>query len=56
MFDNILQIQWYETIDNDEELVVEPIYDGVVDESRQQNQMNVQTTLLIHLKRPATFF
>ena len=36
--------------------MVEAVYDGASDEDRQQNQLNVDTTLLIYLKRPATFF
>lgn len=56
MFDNISKIQYFETIDNNEQGVVEAVYDGASDEDRQQNQLNVDTTLLIYLKRPATFF
>ena len=56
MFDNVSKIQWFESIDSAYDGVIESVYDGVSDEDRNQHQMDVQTTILIHLKRPATFF
>ena len=35
MFDNISKIQYFETIDNNEQGVVEAVYDGASDEDRQ---------------------
>ena len=53
-FDNIQKVQWYQTIEKDGR--VEPVYDGASDEERGQNQEDIETTLMIYLKRPATFF
>jgi len=53
-FDNIARIQWFETIEKDGR--VEAVYDGAVDEERGQNDQQILTTLMLYLKRPATFY
>ena len=53
-FDNITRIQWFKTIDNEGR--IEPVYDGASDEEQGEDESNIDTTILIYLKKPATFF
>ena len=53
-FDNITKIQWFQTLEQDGR--IEAVYDGHSDEERGQEDSSILTTLMIHLKRPATFF
>ena len=53
-FDNISKIQYFQTYEDDGR--VESVYEGVTDEDRGQDNQNITTTLLLHLKRPASFF
>lgn len=53
-FENISKVQWFQTIE--ENGVVESVYDGASDEDRGQDNSQVETTILLYLKRPATFY
>ena len=53
-FDNITKIEWFQTIEQDGR--IEAVYDGASDEDRNQDNELIDTTIMIHLKRPATFW